>query len=334
MLEKALKALITASILVKVTAQVLEVEPKILLPSTKSLVVNCSLPHASFPRLASLISLIISRGNAERGVTKYESLAVINAVTGNILVQSGQAAGNGVINNKGDSFISLSFKYPTAAMSGDYSCEANGMDLSWRPITLMKTSKVPSVNFTVDMLAEQLRNLNIKFDEKSKEFQSNLENSNQSLSEFIDDWKRRIEESRRWFFKISNVYQGRRYYLSQQDPITRSESAMATCVMYGGYLAEIDDVGERDFVKRFIRELSGFRLVLIGGTDEAQEEVWVYRHSKKLVPSWLVKSRRYGNLRNCLFLYDIDGWDAIDEACYYTTPSYITRFLCEIPDVK
>ncbi|KAH9502951.1 hypothetical protein Btru_072448 [Bulinus truncatus] len=142
----------------------------------------------------------------------------------------------------------------------------------------------------------------------------------------------RLESSRNWFFKRSDVYKGRRYYLSQQDPISRSEQSMATCVLYGGYLAEIDDVDEYNFIKTFIKQFSGFRIVLIGGTDEETEEVWKYRTSKKLVPEFLLKSRKYGTARNCLYLFDADDWLGVDDLCYYNVDIYPTRYLCEIPE--
>ncbi|KAK6980416.1 hypothetical protein BgiMline_021429 [Biomphalaria glabrata] len=148
----------------------------------------------------------------------------------------------------------------------------------------------------------------------------------------LERLRSRLESSKRWLFQRSDVYKGRRYYLSQQDPISRSEEAMATCALYGGYLAEIQDLDEFNFIAAFIKKFSGFRLVLIGATDNAEEEVWRYRTTNELVPSFLIKSRKWGTERNCLYLFNDPGWLAVDDLCYYTIPDYPTRFLCEIPE--
>ncbi|KAI8790140.1 fucolectin [Biomphalaria glabrata] len=145
----------------------------------------------------------------------------------------------------------------------------------------------------------------------------------------LEKLKSRLDSSKLWLFKRSDVYKGRRYYLSQQEPTCRSEEAMATCVLYGGYLVEIEDLDEFNFIKIFIQKFSGFRLILIGATDNAQEEDWRYRTNNTLVPSFLVQSRKFGN---CLYLYDGSGWLALDDLCYYTAPQYPARFLCEIPE--
>ncbi|KAH9502950.1 hypothetical protein Btru_072447 [Bulinus truncatus] len=92
----------------------------------------------------------------------------------------------------------------------------------------------------------------------------------------------RLESSKNWLFKRSEVYNGHRYYLSQQDPIGRSEQSMATCVLYGGYLAEIDDVDEFNFTKTFIKQFSGFKIVLIGRADDEAEEL-TYKSLFKLL---------------------------------------------------
>ncbi|KAK6982337.1 hypothetical protein BgiMline_017710, partial [Biomphalaria glabrata] len=144
--------------------------------------------------------------------------------------------------------------------------------------------------------------------------------------------KSRLDSSKLWLFNRSDVYNGRRYYLSQQEPTCRSEEAMATCVLYGGYLAEIEDLDEFNFIKIFVQKFSGFRIVLIGATDNAEEEVWRYRTNDTLVPSFLVKSRKWGTSANCLYLSDDSGWLAVDDSCYYTYPLYPTRYLCEIPE--
>ncbi|KAK0061924.1 fucolectin-7, partial [Biomphalaria pfeifferi] len=149
---------------------------------------------------------------------------------------------------------------------------------------------------------------------------------------YLEKLKSRFDSSKLWLFKRSDVYKGRRYYLSQQDPISRSEEAMATCVLYGGYLAEIEDMDEFNFIKIFVQKFSGIRLILIGATNYAEQEVWRYRTNNTLVPSFLNQSRKWGTYANCLYLLDDLGWLAVDDLCFYTYAPYPTRYLCEIPE--
>ncbi|KAK6979215.1 hypothetical protein BgiMline_020185 [Biomphalaria glabrata] len=292
---------------------------KIETGQTKSLLINCSVLKGGNSKLSGLVSLILSyQSNVERN--EFIPLASINSIDGNMHMHTSKAQGHGVINNTGDSYLSLQWPYPTDEMAGEYKCEAHGVDQFFRPTAEVELIKINASVLSLESLRDELRSVLMFVD------QQRLQNQE------FEILKSRIDSSKLWFFKRSDVYKGRRYYLSQQDPISQSEQSMATCALYGGYLAEIEDWDELTFVKAFIRKLSGFKLVLIGGTDEAQEEIWRYRTNNSLVPDYMVKSRKFGRECNCLYMFDGVDWMAVDDRCYYTNSDYPTRFLCEIPE--
>ncbi|KAH9500689.1 hypothetical protein Btru_076260 [Bulinus truncatus] len=285
---------------------------------TKNFSIICSVTKGSLPRLNWLNSIILTRliSSHQSYNDTYIPIASINSVNGHVKLNVTDALGSGVIDNNKDLFISVTWLYPSTDMTGEYICEANGMDATWRPVTVNEKVRVHASEFNISFLRDELTHLHKSVDE--------LKASSQVLSG-------KFESSKRWFFTSSDVYKGRRYYLSQQDPISRSEQSMTICVLYGGYLAEIGDVDEFNFIKSFIKQFNGYRLVLIGGTKEVTNSVWKYRQSGTLVPTFLVKIRNYPN-SNCLYLYDGVEWFAVDDNCYYTNPNYPTRFLCELPD--
>ncbi|XP_055868520.1 uncharacterized protein LOC106062345 isoform X1 [Biomphalaria glabrata] len=275
----------------------------------------------------------------------------------------------GQLNKNGESFLSLQFMYPVQRMVGIYKCEAHGMSPSGKPATENSFKNVKMRNLDFTSVAEQLKlikiqsaktisEINERIIKQASEFQKEkglkdvaldglrnelvvknqeildlkqvLGELNTTTVNFIKALNARLESSSQWFFKVSPVYKGRRYYLSQQDPVVRSEEAMATCVFYGGYLAEIDDMEEHAFVVTFIKQFSGFNHVLLGGTDEGHEGLWLYRNSNSTLPSWAI-TQRQGTLYNCQYLYKGDNWAALDSHCYLNLSPFPARFLCEIP---
>ncbi|KAK0063549.1 hypothetical protein Bpfe_007190 [Biomphalaria pfeifferi] len=199
---------------------------KIETGQTKSLLIDCSVSKGNKSKLSGFVSLILSyRSNVERN--EFIPLATINSFDGNIHMHTSKSQGHGVINNTGDSYLSLQWPYPTDEMAGEYKCEAHGVDQFFRPTAEVEWIKINSRVLSYESLREELRSVLMFVD------QQRLQNQE------FETLKSRIDSSKLCFFKRSEVYKGRRYYLSQQDPISKSEQSMATCALYGGYLAEI-----------------------------------------------------------------------------------------------
>ncbi|KAH9523257.1 hypothetical protein Btru_066218 [Bulinus truncatus] len=135
-------------------------------------------------------------------------------------------------------------------------------------------------------------------------------------------------------FEVSDVYRGRRYYLNTRTYYWTANDAHFRCHMYGGYLAEIDDADEFDFVRNFlILKAQKFYEIVIGGSDEAEEGKWRYVYSNRPVPyfNWTVGQPDAGRSANNLcFWRDLKYY--MSDCIMLLT--YDWSYLCEIPEAN
>ncbi|KAK0048952.1 hypothetical protein Bpfe_021718 [Biomphalaria pfeifferi] len=313
---------------------VLNVEPQTIEPGiTDRLLINCTLPRNQSSDMVFLNSIILTR-RSDNVSENFMDLVSININSKEIIIHNSaavdDAVASGEINTRGDSYLSLLWMYPVQQMAGEYRCDAHGMSPTWKPLTIISTKKVIGKKVGLISLIDRFRRIEInmaKLYNENINLRKDLNKSEMATANLYT----RIENSRQWFFKVSSIYKGRRYYMSQQDPNSKSEQAMAICVFFGGYLIEIDDTDEHAFVVAFIRQMTGFNLVLTGGTEQGHKDLWLYRQSNTKVPDWLMQLRKCANC-NTLYLYDKINWYALDTFDYHTHPPYEpSRFLCEIP---
>ncbi|KAI8767440.1 myosin-7 [Biomphalaria glabrata] len=134
-------------------------------------------------------------------------------------------------------------------------------------------------------------------------------------------------------FHVSRSYFGRRYYLTKEKQFYCIRAAQNLCSGYGGYLAEVNDWSERNFVNSFLSSndpCTADSVIMIGGTDEAEEGQWVHISRGTPVVSALWASGQPSGGRNencqafekCSLLHDYN--------CYLSSPS--RKFLCEVPE--
>ncbi|KAI8789459.1 C-type lectin domain family 3 member A isoform X2 [Biomphalaria glabrata] len=254
---------------------------------TKTLTINCTWETQSDEsyKLAK-ISLIQTPSGKENTQVR---LASIDKSNNKLIMLTDKAVGQGYLNTGIKSFLSLKWYYPLSEVAGEYTCEAVGEDDY--SVTDKKTIDV--TGFSESALRNMLLSVE-KLEAKKKEsvsMQSDVDklknallNTNVLLNSTIQEFetlKSRINVSKHSYFKISDVYNGKRYYLSQYERIANMAASMATCILYGGYLAEIDDGDEFSFIKGFVRKSRGIRLILVGGNDEETEGTWMFEHSKK-----------------------------------------------------
>ncbi|GFO15266.1 lectin c-type domain protein [Plakobranchus ocellatus] len=88
-------------------------------------------------------------------------------------------------------------------------------------------------------------------------------------------------------FDFSESFRGKNYFMSKTAATFNIARADATCVAYGGYLVELDDMEELKFVSSFVRQTGRGGHIFTGANDLAQEGIFVYYHSKKPVPTTL-----------------------------------------------
>ncbi|XP_059151284.1 uncharacterized protein LOC131937697 [Physella acuta] len=132
-------------------------------------------------------------------------------------------------------------------------------------------------------------------------------------------------------FEASGPSNGRRYYLSKPLVNVDIVKSQAVCELMGGYLLEIDDQAEYNFVKNFIQGFSGFEIVYTGAKDEDQDRVWVFKYSGKKVTFIDWQTGQPTNDAVCMtLLFRFGAWKMDDYNCNDNSGN--TRFICEVPD--
>ena len=139
----------------------------------------------------------------------------------------------------------------------------------------------------------------------------------------------RLNSSREGMFEAQSSYNGSHYFLSR--PVVRDlANADVMCRLFGGYLAEIRDKMEYDFVHDFLqvdKAVTGF--VMIGETDEVKEGSWRYLyHGGSLSFTDWKDNADGGTGSNCAFLLGGHYNGMVTNPCQHHS---MDRFLCEIP---
>ena len=132
---------------------------------------------------------------------------------------------------------------------------------------------------------------------------------------------------------ISKPYLGHEYLLSKLSKNKVSVDVMELeCQFVGGYLAEISDQAEFDFVENFLNSVTYDGIyVNVGAHDRGHEATWNYIHSGGKVSffNWIPdEPNNSGGLENCIVLTKYKGAVAMNDLrCEHENE----RFLCEIP---
>ena len=133
------------------------------------------------------------------------------------------------------------------------------------------------------------------------------------------------------FISNTSSFGGHKYLLSKPTlrDITKSESL---CQLFGGYLVEIDNQAEYDFVWNFAVVNNSVIYLTLGATDLDTEGDWRFIHSKRPVVFHKVGDGLTGGVgNNCMEIWkQYNGY--VDEPCFGADHSGHVegRFLCEI----
>ncbi|CAL1530128.1 unnamed protein product [Lymnaea stagnalis] len=289
---------------------------------TPSLDLRCSFTQGGNTGIISLVSMFISRSRDTHNID-YQEIASVNSFTGNLSnVAHGNATVSGFISNLGESYLSMHWTSPDDQEAGLYNCVANGVDGTGHPISVMSTSQVTSEVPSIIQMVQEILNLKVNMNNA-------LGNNCTSGS-----WQTRLELMKNARFEISSLYKGRRYLLSKIADFVSAPVAQESCELYGGYLAEIEDDDELQFVQNFFKTRSkiDFKFVLIGGTDEGHENVWVYQRDGRAMTytKWALGEPVGGVTNNCLFLGSERNWLMAASPCLVLVEDYNPRYLCEV----
>ncbi|CAL1548225.1 unnamed protein product [Lymnaea stagnalis] len=332
---------------------------------TKSLVVTCRFP----PQPSSgyqVFSLALKKLLAN---STLEQLASIHRDSHSIVhIDSpsyGMSRGNGVIDSTLGSFLTLEWLNPKVSESGTYQCKANVFNHADDIFVFNENKTVtftqPSVGSLTHMLLELESEMNNKLQKLENVFKNLTAQSTQTeneLQKLENDFKNltaqstqtenklqkletKLHDLESTIFKTSTVLNGHQYYLSLYEPHSAVNAEMA-CEALGGYLAEVDDKNEFDFLKTLIGAPAAHgQSFLLGGTDEGHEGRWVNRHSGTPLgyTSWLQgtpdNNLFNGLTENCqtiLYIASVNDFVMNDLSCFNSNIETIKfYFICEVP---
>ena len=128
-------------------------------------------------------------------------------------------------------------------------------------------------------------------------------------------------------FDVSAVFQGRRYFVTKALAPFSIRIADFLCEAMGGYLTEIEDKEEYEFLFEFLKG-KGSDEFLTGANDIDEEGVWTYWHSGKPViyANWLPgEPNNSQNNEDCMEIQtSLNGYN--DFLC-----TADAKFVCEVP---
>ncbi|KAK0042857.1 C-type lectin domain family 3 member A-like isoform X2 [Biomphalaria pfeifferi] len=310
----------------KITGQDLTLEPNPIEPGiTETLVVNCSLILSNTSELEEINYIFLYHLYKD-----LKDLASINANDNIVHGKESNGLFSGNINRKGFSYLSMKFVLPLAESSGTYKCEVHGKDKSNSSRVLRVSTKVDSIPMTIDSAYRQIReqkqlirNLTEEtslLQVENKELQENVIN----LIHFKDNVEQVNKKSLKLLFYESDLFiqinypkpKSRRYYLSKQTLSVRSKEAQQTCYQYGGYLAEIDNSEELEFVKSFIKDRD-YKAVYISGTDEEKKSQWRNSRTGEIMDNiyWHKGEPTLKDGHHCIVYWRAHGYNIGDLQC-------------------
>ena len=127
-------------------------------------------------------------------------------------------------------------------------------------------------------------------------------------------------------FDVSAVFQGRRYLVSHALASFNIRIADFLCEAMGGYLTEIEDKEEYDFLFEILKGVGGDNF-FTGANDIDEEGVWTYWHSGKPVTYVNWASGQPDNYKNedCMEInFELNAFN--DRHCTANA-----KFVCEVP---
>ncbi|KAH9494782.1 hypothetical protein Btru_020587 [Bulinus truncatus] len=323
----------------------LTIEPAVIKEGvTGQLDITCKFAagaRADGARVASL-SIFRTRGEApnigKQEVASMNPVAKGNTTSGNMTISRR-------FNSTGENHVHVSIKSPSERDAGSYKCVAFGADLYKDSFLVHKTVKVaihgeelspppPSTQTSERTMADKPSDQSGRIDGITQQLQkmaSSIDDAMHTL-EAMEHFKMtlqsRLDNIRDSLFLIVNLPNSR--FLLSNYEFTHAKVAQATCELYGGHLAEIDNSAEFKMLDRFLTGVGKHSIdgVLVGGTDEVKEGVWEKRNQNAYV-IWGQGSPTNDATKNCIVLLKSDGWKMSDQPCSRT--EILTRFLCKVP---
>lgn len=304
-----------------VTANILMIEPGI----TQELTITCKakpslnhMPHVNGLSI-SFIPDSLQQGSAPTAATPYYASPQSNAKVhlASVMPYIGVkgvnptfpvTAADGDINTA-ESFLEITISSPNKTHAGKYECTVSGSDDYGVLVTDTCHADIASKDPNGgDIL--QVVNV-IKKDHIKQNGRWNAVDSNN-------------------FFMTSLVFKNNNHkYLLSTVAEDHVSLCQFMCSVHGGYLAEINDAAELDFVRSFVRPVlkgkPNYPDVFLGATDEGNKGTWKFLHNEQDTV-FLEWGNIQGSGYDCMILQERADFAMNDERC-----DAHNRFLCEVP---
>ncbi|GFS21847.1 hypothetical protein ElyMa_001603200 [Elysia marginata] len=131
------------------------------------------------------------------------------------------------------------------------------------------------------------------------------------------------------YFELSLVHKDTVYGASKTAETFDILKANRRCRRFKGYLAEINDSDELNFVANFLRNLSSNDLFFVGGKNSQRDGQFRFYHSWKPMPNGLWSPTQSKSDRNDLGCVKIDPQEATLTAV--SCDGHHVKYICEIP---
>jgi len=290
---------------------------------TKTLTLTCTFTPAPGTEFSLVTSLIVSRERSDQNVSSpgYLEIATLTAVhTDQVVVTDSLSAHvTGRLTTGQRSFITFQWKYPSREVEGRYKCQVNGMNNLGHPVVTSATTVISERPMDLEIVLSKVKTLEVNQDDLI----SRLDAAQTELQQR----REKDNETRTAFAQSIYNFRGHQYLLSRPYP-WNVPVADVMCRTLGGYLVEVNDEEEFQFVQQVLEDSQWTGYTLYGGTDYGHQGHWTYLSSGQ--PAFLKwNTGSPSNRANDKYLYSHKtlGWRMSDDVAVYTSE---VIFLCEI----
>ena len=330
---------------------------------TQHLQVNCTVSHSQASEFHLLVSLILSK-TATTDDNVYTDIADVTSVSPHsvdVKDAFGATSVSGQLGADNSGFISYQWDFPSRDVAGIYRCTAHGMDKTGHPLEITAVSQVQEKDVDIYMVIDKMRQLELSQGQLARELNATKVDLGDTKSELLKtkieldltkselaNTKVELNTTKTQLAAVSQsqvtpshaavpstlseMFNGHKYFLTRGVE-WNIDVAAAVCHLYGGYLIEIDDQQEWEFVVSFFNK---HRVpqgktpdIFIGMTDEEHEGIWTYFHSGKNVTftRWEHSQPDNGDSENCA-LFKVPEMTMFNDKCFDTGMKRLT--MCEI----
>ena len=280
--------------------------------------------HDALSDSGLVLSVILSKmENAN-----FEEIAAVSSVIPhNVTIKNSLGASvTGQLKNNGQSNIVYKWLYPSNEAQGEYRCQVFSIDKIGHPVYISAEVEIAEKSIDLSAIVDKMKTMDIAIQGQKQQIND--------LSKQVIDLQTKLNSSLQMIFQDSSSFEGHRYFLSRKFRDIDVATMQINCMAYGGYLVEINNGTEFDFVKNFLNSFfndAAGDWVIVGASDQFSEGKWVFMKSNSPIsfPNWNPGEPSRGSDEDCMMLMIDTGRRMHD--CHCHDNELIVRYMCEIP---